>query len=284
MDKGVELMYIEIDDFRQSYVVAKNEVRKFVRGKRFTLYVGLIAIVFALITFLPFILGGSLGGTPGEVISRYVSFIDLLIILAATLFASVTIVSEFEESTALILFTRPIKKTSIFLGKVMGCIALEMVMIVLFYLGIAVVSFAAAGSVSVDLFKSLGVSFMFVVAASGVAILISSIMKKASTCAILTFVLLLLILPIISSVISGSTSTDPWFMLDQASSAIAQCIPEYVDMINRMMLHFAEMMGIAPEDMGLMEVADLAKTTITMAGWSLVTLTLAWIAFIRREF
>jgi len=284
MDKGVEMMYIELDDFRQSYVVAKNEVRKFVRGKRFTLYVVLVAAVFALITFLPYILGGSLGETPGQVISRYVSFISLMIILAATLFASVTIVSEFEERTALILFTRPIKKTSIFLGKVLGCIALETVMIVLFYLGMAAASIVAAGSVSADLFISLGVSFLFVIAASGVAIFISSVMKKGSTCAILTFVFLLLILPIISSVISGSTSTDPWFMLDQASDAISTCIPAYVDMINGMLQHIADMMGIAPEDLGLIVAADLTKTAITMVGWAVVTLTLAWIAFIRREF
>jgi len=277
-------MYIELDDFRQSYVVAKNEIRKFVRGKRFTIYAVLTTVVFALITFLPYLFGGDLGDTPGEVIANYVSIVDLLIILAATLFASVAIVSEFEERTALILFTRPIKKTSIFVGKVVGCIVLETVMIVLFYLGMAVASLAVAGSVSADLFVSLGVAFLFVVAVSGVAIFISSVMKKGSTTAILTFVLLLLILPIISSVISGSTSVEPWFMLDQASNAIQTSIPEYIDLVNGMLEHAAEMMGVSPEDLGVITAPDMAKTIITMLGWSIVSLSLAWVAFIRREF
>jgi ABC-2 type transport system permease protein len=275
------MMYIELDDFRQSYVVAKNEILKFVRGKKFTLYVVLVTIVYALITFLPYVVGGNLGETPGMVIANYVSFIDLLIILAATLFASIAIVSEFEERTALILFTRPIKKTSIFVGKVLGCIVLETVMIVLFYLGMAVASLLVAGSVSADLFVSLGISFLFIVAASSVAIFISSVMKKGSTCAILTFVFLLLILPIISSVIEGSTSVDPWFMLNEMSSSIGTCIPEYVDMINEMLQHMGETTGL---DFGVITAADIPKTVATMAGWSIVSLVLAWIAFIRREF
>ena len=274
-------MYIELDDFRQSYVVAKNEILKFVRGKKFTLYIVLVTIVYALITFLPYVVGGNLGETPGMVIANYVSFIDLLIILAATLFASIAIVSEFEERTALILFTRPIKKTSIFVGKVLGCIVLETVMIVLFYLGMAVASLLVAGSVSADLFVSLGISFLFIVAASSIAIFISSVMKKGSTCAILTFVFLLLILPIISSVIEGSTSVDPWFMLNKMSSSIGTCIPEYVDMINEMLQHMGETTGL---DFGVITAADIPKTVATMAGWSIVSLVLAWIAFIRREF
>ena len=279
-------MYIELDDFRQSYVVAKNEMRKFVRGKRFTLYVALIAAVFSLITFLPYLLGGSLGETPGEVIASYVSFISFIVILAATLFASVVIVSEFEERTALILFTRPVKKTSIFVGKVMGCLLLETVMIVLFYVGMAVTSMIVAGSVDKELLISLGLTFLFIVATSGVAVFISSVMKKGSTCAILTFVFLLLILPILTQVVSGATSVDTWFMLDQTSDAIATCIPAYVDQMNAMIQNIIDHMGLPEEafDRMMIKAPDLVKTVGTMIGWSVVSLVLAWIAFIRREF
>ncbi len=283
------MMYVELDDFRQSYVVAKNEIRKFVRGKRFTLYVALIGIVFALITFLPYLVGGDLGNTSGEVISNYVPYVFLLVILAATLFASITVVSEFEERTALILFTRPIKKTSIFLGKILGCIILETVMVVVFYIGIMVVAFAVSGSVSSDLLISLGLAFIYVVATSGVAVLISSIMKKGSTCAILTFVLLLLILPIISGVLS--MSMDPWFMLDQAANSISTSMPEYVANTNDgMQALIDQLAGMGFEmdqdtiDSLLISAPDLVKSVGTMLGWGLITMILAWIAFIRREF
>jgi len=278
------MMYIEFDDLRQSYVVAKNEIRKFVRGKRFTMYVALIAIVFALITFLPYLVGDGLSDTPGGVISSYVSSIQFLIVLAVTLFASVVIVSEFEERTALILFTRPIKKTSIFLGKVLGCLALETVMIVIFYLGMAAVTFIIAGSISGEFLISLGVAFLYLVATSGVAILISSVMKKGSICAILTFVLLLLILPIISQAIGGVV--DPWFMLDQAAGAIATSIPEYVTSMNEMIQNIIDNLNLPPGMFESMMVSapDMVKTVVTMLAWAIVSMVSAWVAFIRREF
>lgn len=277
-------MYIELDDFRQSYVVAKNEIRKFVVGKRFALYVLLIVLVFALITFMPFLVGGNLGHTAGDVISKYVPYVFLLIILAATLFASVTIVSEFEERTALVLFTRPIKKTSIFLGKIIGCIILEATMIIAFYIGIAVVTFLVAGTVPTSLLTSLGVALLYTVAASGVAIFISSIMKKGSTAAIMTFVFLLLILTIISGVLS--TVIDPWFMLDQAEGSIAKCIPEYVANANKGIQNIIDALGM---DIAILKgyvvvAADMTKTVITMVGWSVASMLLAWATFIKREF
>ncbi|MDR1690844.1 MAG: ABC transporter permease [Candidatus Methanoplasma sp.] len=274
------MMYFETDDLRQSYVVAKNEIRKFIRGKRFTLYVVLIAIVFALTTALPYVFGGNIGETPGDVIASYVSFVNLLIILAATLFAAVTIVSEFEERTALILFTRPIKKTSIFIGKIVGCIVLETVMIALFYAGIAVVSLIAAGGVSAGLLTSLGLAILFTIAASGIAMFFSSIMKKGSTSAILTFVFLLIIVSVISGAIS--ISTDPWFMVDQASGTIASCIPEFLEMTREMMISSGL---LTPEQAAtLIAAPDLFKASVAMVAWGAASLILSWLAFIRREF
>ena len=277
-------MYIELDDFRQSYVVAKNEIRKFIRGKRFMAYVILIALIFALITIFPYLLGGNIGETPGDVVASYVSAMPFMIVLAATLFASVVIVSEFEERTALILFTRPLKKTSIFVGKVLGCILLETVMIVLFYAGIVLVSLIAEGGVSSGLLVSLGMAFLYTVAASGVAVFISSVMKKGVLSAILVFFLLLMILPLISGLISASI--DPWFMINQSSDAISTCIPAYVDRMNEQLQNLIDRWGLPPEMFENMMITapDMAKAVGTMVGWSIVSMVLAWIAFIRREF
>ena len=46
-------MYVELDDFRQSAIIAKNEIVKSVRGKRFLASAILVAIVWALITLVP---------------------------------------------------------------------------------------------------------------------------------------------------------------------------------------------------------------------------------------
>lgn len=276
------MMFFETDDLRQVYVVAKNEMLKFVSGRKFTVYVALVTLVFLMITLLPYVFGGNLGETPGDVLSSYVTFIPLLIILAATLFASVTIVSEYEERTALILFTRPIKKTSVFAGKVVACMVLESVMIIVFYGAMTLATAVAAGVPEPDILVSLGFSLLYVFAASSVAVFMSSVMKKGSTAAILTFILLLLLIPIVTTILSAS-GIDSWFMLDSASDAISLSIPEYVDQVNEMISDMQDQLGVSMEDM-MVSAPDMPRAAATLVAWGAAALAGAWAVFTRREF
>lgn len=254
------------DDLRQSYVVMKNEMTKFFRGKRMLLFLALVVTVLLLITVLPYALGGGLPKDPKELIVTYVSFVSLLILLAATLFASVTIVSEYEERTALILFTRPIKKSSIFLGKFLASLIIGIAFVGLYYLLVALISLIVAGGVDIGLAKSLLLALMYVIGTFGIAILISSVMKKASTSTIVVFMMLLIILPIISAVVIVSLTTDiynvdsyydAWWMLDQAANAITNVISTTV---------------------------DIARESLVMVVWGIVPTLIAFILFRRREF
>jgi ABC-2 type transport system permease protein len=264
------MMYVEKDDFRQVTIIAKNEVRKFIRGKKFLIYLVLIIAVFALITFLPYLLGGSLGDTPGRVISIYISFATFLAVLAAALFASVVYVSEFEERTALILFTRPVKKTTIFIGKFLGCIALELVAIIGYYAAAGVATLAMTGGFP-DIFgMSMGYMILYTFAATGVASVFSTMMRKAGTATVMTFLTLLLFITIISQIVAVATDIDPWFMLDEAANAILTCIPEYIDMVSGTMQN--------------VQAPDAVKTVGTMLGWGIASTVLSWILFTRKEF
>lgn len=111
---------ITVDDLRQVFVIAGNEMRKFIRGKKILLYVLLMALFVALLVGFPIAYPDNFGtfmNNPDNVLFTYASNVTFLILIGAVLFASYTIVSEFEERTYLLLFTRPVKKTSIFVGK-----------------------------------------------------------------------------------------------------------------------------------------------------------------------
>ena len=262
-------MYIELDDFRQIYTVSVNEIRKFIRGKRLFAYLIVVALVFALLTILPYTVGSNISDfynefnimLPMGILSAYLSFMDTLIIIGATLFASSVIVSEFEDRTALVLFTRPIKKTSIFIGKTIGCLLLQTAVVVLFYLGVAFILLLTDGSVPMVFFTSMGISFMYIVATTGVALILSSLLKRSGITAVLTFFMLIMIIPIISVVflISGS---DPWFILNWSALSI---IPPFVG-------------GV------YLPIENVARACWVLAVWGLVPAVAAWLAFIKREF
>ena len=254
------------DDLRQSYVVMKNEMTKFFRGKRMLIFLGLAIAVFLLITVLPYLVGESLSKDPEQIILNYISFVSLLVLLAATLFASVTIVSEYEERTALILFTRPIKKSSVFLGKFSASLIIGVAFVIMYYIFVALISLIVARGIDPALAKSLLLAIMYAIGAFGVAILISSIMKKASTSTIITFVILLMILPIISMALS--ISVDVWWMLDQASNAISYILPGNKSALDLMQI----------------PVPSVFKESLVMVAWGLVSSVAAYILFKRREF
>ena len=254
-------MMFAVSDFRgdalQAVTVARNEVVKFLRSRKFVLFGALVAAMLVLTTVLPYLLG-------------------------ATLFASYTIVSEFEERTALILFTRPIRRSTVFVGKFVACFVLTGAVMVAYYIVAVAVALAVTGGLVTSFLPSLAMCLAYVFATTGVAMLISSVMKKGGTAAILTFVTILLLISVVSAVISAS-GTDPWFMLDTASNAVTNSIPEYVESSNAMMGELGQELGV-PVDGSMIEVADCVKSGAVMIAWGVATLALSYIAFSRREF
>ena len=258
-------MFVEADDYRQIYVIAKNEIRKLIRGKRFLIYVLLAVVIFSLISFLPYALGEHWESTT-MFLAAHFTFTSIFVVIAVTLFTSSTYVSEFEERTALILFTRPVKKTTIFVGKFVGCFILEAVVLLGYYAAMAVATFPFFDDSPTmgQYLTSFGCIMLYLFAASGVAALFSVIMKKAGTSAIMTFVTVLLLISIVSGVIFFATSEFPWYMLDQAANSIYAAIPSIA-------------VSLDVTDL------DVAKAMLTMIVWGAVTVFLSWFIFTKKE-
>lgn len=272
--------FIEMDDIRQTFVVLKNEIIKTLRAKKALLYIILVFGVLALQTALPYLVGEGLKGEAASIFGQYISYVQLLVVLTATLFGSYTIVSEFEERTALVMFTRPIKKSSIFFGKFLSCYIVGAVIMVAYYLISAAIAFAVTGDFVSSIGKSLAVMLGYLLACTGVSMLISSFFKKGGTCAVMTFITILLFISIISGVLTLN-NIDPWFMMDQAGNAITNCIPEYVDSTNASLSSAGASMGI---DLGSVQVANWAKSTGVLIAWGIITLAISFIKFIKKEF
>ena len=210
---------------RQAFVVMKNEIKKYFSGKRMFVFMALLSIIVFVIVVAPYMFGSKANPV------YFLMMSALVVLMAATLFASISIVSEYEERTALIVFTRPIRKTSIFVGKALACLTLTIAFTALYYLIAIIVSAIINGSVSGDMFVSFGLSCAYAFGTIGVAMLVSSIMKKGSTSTIITFVILAVIITAFSLVLNAA-NVDSWWMIDQAAGSIETCSQDYRDMTN----------------------------------------------------
>jgi len=307
---------------RQSFVVMKNEIKKYFSGKRMFVFMALLAIIVFVIVVAPYMFNSEADPV------YFLMMSSLVVLMASTLFASISIVSEYEERTALIVFTRPIRKTSIFVGKAMACIVLTISFMALYYVIAVLVSAAINGSVSGDILVSFGLSCAYAFGTIGVAMFVSSIMKKGSTATIITFVILAVIITAFSMVLNAA-KVDSFWMIDQAADSIMSCSQEYRDMMNEMYRSLGEMLanpstfileqfyspallngatyeqlitalltptgpngeyawslGEAASAFGQMEVSepDYVRDVFVMIGWGAISMVAAFFAFLRREF
>lgn len=307
-----------VNDLRQSYVIMKNEIKKFFSGKRMTLFLGLMGVILFVLTVVPYLLGESLSDDPKQILVPYLSLVSLIVLMLSTLFASICIVSEYEERTALIVFTRPIRKASIFVGKMLACLAVSWGFVILYYVVAALVSLVIAHGVEADLFISMVMAFLYSFATIGIAMLVSSIMKKSNTSTIMTFVVLLVILPAFSLVL-GTAGFEVNWMIDKVAESITNCSEGYRDTVNALLKDIETMLasptsfltpgweaalalagqdpevviGILTEywampggfmDDSMISAPDLLHDSLIMLAWGAVALVLAFVKFMRREF
>ncbi len=300
-------IYVETDDFRQSFIIAKNEIVKSVRGKRFLASAILVAIVWILITLVPFLTGKGWDTlTLGDMLSSYLTYASMFVILVVGLIGSVALVSEYEERTALILFTRPVKKTTIFLGKFVASFLLSALLLLAYYIGVVAMTLIYHQTVPLHLVESFLMCCCYIVAATGISFIFSAVMKRSSICIIFSILTLMVIIPIITTMIKGDT----WYMLTSASESILTCIPEYVDTYNATVdeMYYAldkiyeailnssdpETQGYAPFVLqfksmmsmfaSTIDYPNLFKEAVVMLTWGVASSVIAWILFLRREF
>jgi len=221
------------DDLRLACIVANYERIKFMSGKRILIFAILIVATLALISIAVIGFGGD-GITTEGGLYTYISFSELLILIGATLFSSVTLVSEFEERTSLMLFTKPIRKSSIFVGKFAAAFILNAALMLFYYVVSAIMIAIKTGGFTDNIFPSFGLCLIYIFSLTGIAIFFSALMKKSSSASILTFIFILLVPTIVGLVIaavatsSGSTA-DLWFILDSASVSVVNTIKGTVE-------------------------------------------------------
>jgi len=261
------------NDLRQIVVVTQYEMLRHLRSKKMYVFAGIGILILILITAIGLAQEGGLPKDPQVLFSDYVSLMSIFIIVGVSLFCAATIASEFDERTALLIFPRPMKRTSLFVGKALACYIVCGGVIALYYGVSMAISLLNTGTIYPAAFASLGLALLFMLGAGGFALLMSSLFSKGAFAVIITIATLLLIFNIIDGV--GSIfSFEPIFSLTYAGMDISNVIVG-----NTTDLVYVEHMGwitvFYPEH---------GVAVAIMSVWAVVTTTLSAIIFHRKEF
>ena len=130
----------------------------------------------------------------------FVNFVSILIVICATFFGADSIVGEFQNRTGYLMFPNPLRRSALYFGKYAASMTAGAAVVVLFYLGVAVLSAVTVGGVDDDFGMSLAFALEYLAAVMAIAYLISSILKGSTGALVLTFFMFVMILPIVDSV------------------------------------------------------------------------------------
>jgi len=172
--------------------------------KKFYFFLGIAVLVvflqsFLLQALLPTFL---LSDTQAEFFNSGLTFIEFLALLAACLFFSSIICSEFDKKTGYIVFPK-INKYKLILGKYIGNLALVVGILTAYYFFLGLLGlFYYGGPINIRFFYSYGIAILYVIALSSFVTFFSSFMKSVNLTIITTILLLLIGFNIVDQIVT----------------------------------------------------------------------------------
>ena len=200
-------------------VVIGYEFLKHIRRKRLYIILALTLIAELAVLILVPVLGD---GFPNNimVMAALLSIGPSMATLGAIFFAGDAIAGEFENKTGFILFTNPVKRSTLDIGKYIACYASVLMLIVLGYLIVVISLLAIYGSVPIETGGSFGLCLLYTGAVLSVTFFFSAVMKGSMSATVITLVFIMVITGIIDSILM-MTGQPHWFMLSTNGDSIA---------------------------------------------------------------
>jgi ABC-type transport system involved in multi-copper enzyme maturation permease subunit len=208
-----------LTEFEKLRIVIGYEFLKHIRRKRLYIILALTLVAELAVLILVPVLGD---GFPDNimVMAALLSIGPSMATLGAIFFAGDAIAGEFENKTGFILFTNPVRRTTLVIGKYIACYASVLLLIILGYVILTISLLAIYGSVPIETLSSFGLCLLYAGAVLSVTFFFSAIMKGAMSATVFTLVFIMVISSIIDSVLM-LTGQPHWFMLSTNGDSIA---------------------------------------------------------------
>ena len=199
-------------------VVTGYEFLKHLRRRRLYIILGLTLVAeLAVIIGLPALMDGY----PDSVMIMAVILTigPSLATIGAVFFAGDAIAGEFETKTGFMLFTNPVRRITLVVGKYLASCIAVILLLIFGYAVISITLLAIYGNVPIETAKSFGLALLFAGSVLSVTFFFSSVSKGAMGATVMTLLFIMVISGIIESVLlfAGKPS---WFLLSAAGDSM----------------------------------------------------------------
>jgi ABC-2 type transport system permease protein len=245
-----------LSQFEKIGIVIRYEFLKHIRRARLYVILGIALLTeLAVLILIPVLLDGYPDNV--TVMAVLLTVGPSLAALGAVFFAGDAIAGEFEGKTGFLLFTNPVKRYVLWIGKYLAGFIAVALMILFTYIIIAISLLVIYQEVPFEILKSFGLCILFASATLSLTFLFSAISKGAMGATVMTLVFIWVISGILESIL-GFTGNPYWFMISAGGDSIAMAYGG--------MATFMESLGLGR--MGAM-MESFETMDIGMAAWGM---------------
>ncbi len=231
-------------------IVIGYEFLKHIRRKRLYVILGLTVVAELLVLILVPVLRD---GYPDNIVvmAALLTIGPAMATLGAIFFAGDSIAGEFEGKTGFILFTNPVGRMTLVIGKYLACYAAVILLVILGYVIVCISLLAIYGSVPFETLGSFGLCLLYTASVLSVTFFFSAISKGAMGATVITLVFIWVICGITESIL-GFTGNPYWFILSAGGDSITVIYGDVAALMAGMGFGGTEgMMGFEPMNIGL---------------------------------
>lgn len=257
-----------MSEFEKLRIVVRYEFLKHIRRRRLYVILGLTIVAeLAVLIGVPALMGGFPDNA--MVMAAMLTVGPSLATIGAVFFAGDAIAGEFESKTGYMLFTNPVRRTTLVIGKYLASCLAVILLIILGYAIAAISLLIIYGNIPIEVVKSFGLCLLFAGSVLSVAFFFSSISKGAMGATVMALLFIMVISGIVETVLLMA-GKPYWFLLSTGGDSVAAVYGGYELILE----------GIMPDGMlpFAIETPDIGLTALAMAVYLVVGFVLSiWI-------
>ncbi len=214
----------DIGRMAEIVVSFKYQLKSYFRTKRFLA----LAILVALISIAVFAIEAHVGinainaeySNASNYLYSFMQNITFVVVIVAAFFGGNAISTDFASNYSYYILVQPARRSSILIGRYLASLLVSFSIILIYYLFAAIASFYFFSTLPSVFATSIGLVALFILSILSFAFFLSSLFNNPQTSTVAVVILLIVVLPIASSVLQSFLSVQPWFLVNYGGQVV----------------------------------------------------------------
>ena len=202
----------------------KYTLKSYLRTKRFLA----LAVLVALISIAVFAVEAHVGvsainaeySNASNYLYSFMQNITYVVVIVAAFFGGNAISTDFASNYSYYILVQPARRSSILVGRYLAALLASFSIILIYYVFAVISSFYFFSTLPAVFASSVGLVALFVLSILSFAFFLSSLFNNPQTSTVAVVILLIVVLPIASSVLQSFLSVEPWFLVNYGGQVV----------------------------------------------------------------